>query len=246
MFNWFDLMRQAQTSAGMETLAQQYNLSGEQAQKAMAAFLPAFAMGLQQAATRSDPASLLQTMTADAYRNFWQIAGQTFSSQAQREGRRLLDQLFGSDETSRRIAHQAADYTGLGIDVMQQMLPIMAGIFAGGMYQMATAQAKALQALAPSESSSRRRQVADPWAELWAAWLGTGQAEARTARNPFEDYMASFIPKATEQRKEPQDAAPAPAPWESMMDVGREMQEQYLASLQAIFQDTRKPEKAKD
>jgi len=84
MFNWFDLMRQAQSSAGMETLAQQYNLSGEQAQRAMAAFLPAFVMGLQQATARDDPAGFLQTMTAEAYRNFWQAAGQTFSLQAQR------------------------------------------------------------------------------------------------------------------------------------------------------------------
>lgn len=246
MFNWFDLMRQAQTSAGVEALTRQYNLSGEQAQKAMAAFLPAFAMGLQQAAPRSDPGAFLQAMTADAYRNFWQAAGQSFSSQAQREGRRLLDQLFGSDEISRRIAHQAADYAGLGVDVMQQILPVMAGIFAGSMYQMATAQAKALQAPVPSEDSSRRRQAADPWTELWTAWLGSGRTETKTARNPFEDYMTSFIPKASEPRKEPQEAAPAPAPWESMMDAGREMQEQYLASLQAIFQDTRKPEKAKD
>lgn len=246
MFNWFDLMRQAQASAGIDALTRQYGLSGEQAQKAMAAFLPAFAMGLQQATPRNDPASFLQTMTEDAYRNFWQAAGQSFSSQAQREGRKLLDQLFGSDEISRRIAHQAADYAGLGVDVMQQILPIMAGIFAGGMYQVATAQAKTLQALAPSESSSRARQTSNPWTELWGAWLGMGQAGAGKVRNPFEDYMSSFLPKTGERKKEPQEPATPPDPWESMMDAGREMQEQYLASLQAIFQDTRKPEKAKD
>ena len=246
MFNWFDLMREAQTSAGIDALTRQYGLSGEQARKAMAAFLPAFAMGLQQATPQSDPARFLQTMTEDAYRNFWQVAGRSFSSQAQREGRKLLDQLFGSDEASRRIAHQAADYAGLGVDVMQQMLPIMAGIFAGGMYQMATAQAKALQALAPSEPSSRGQQTADPWAALWAAWLRTGQSEAGKAHNPFEAYMASFLPKTGGRKKETQEPAASLDPWESMMDAGREMQEQYLASLQAIFLDTRKPERTKD
>ena len=43
MFNWFDLMRHAQTSAALASLAQQFNLSGDQTQKTMAAFMPAFA-----------------------------------------------------------------------------------------------------------------------------------------------------------------------------------------------------------
>ena len=38
MFNWFDLVRQAQTSAGLDALAQQFHLAGDQTQKAMAAF----------------------------------------------------------------------------------------------------------------------------------------------------------------------------------------------------------------
>ena len=46
MFNWFDLMRQAQTQAGFETLARQFQLSGEQQQRTMAALMPAFVMGL--------------------------------------------------------------------------------------------------------------------------------------------------------------------------------------------------------
>ena len=49
MFNWFDLMRQAQASAALDALARQFNLSGDQTQRTMAAFMPAFAMGLQHA-----------------------------------------------------------------------------------------------------------------------------------------------------------------------------------------------------
>ena len=37
MFNWFDLMRQAQTSAAFSMMSRQYQLSGDQTQKAMAA-----------------------------------------------------------------------------------------------------------------------------------------------------------------------------------------------------------------
>jgi hypothetical protein len=62
MFNWFDLMRQAQTSAALDAIARQFNLSGDQPQRTMAAFMPAFAMGLQHAMSSSDPTRVLQSM----------------------------------------------------------------------------------------------------------------------------------------------------------------------------------------
>ena len=64
-------------------------------------------MGLQQAASPNDPDRPAHAiMMSSAYQNFWQGAGQSFSSQAQQEGRRMLDQLFGSDDVTRRVAHQ--------------------------------------------------------------------------------------------------------------------------------------------
>ena len=46
------------------------------------AALSAFAMGLQQAASPNDSAGLMQSMMSSAYQNFWQGAGQSFSSHA--------------------------------------------------------------------------------------------------------------------------------------------------------------------
>ncbi|MET0529149.1 MAG: DUF937 domain-containing protein, partial [Microvirga sp.] len=131
MLNWFDLMRQAQANAGFDALTRQFHLSGDQQQKAMAAFMPAFMMGLQHAMTSPDAARFLQSLMSGGYQTFWQAPGASFFPQAQKEGRVLLDQLFGSDEASRRVAHQAAAYAGIGADTMQQVLPLLAGIFAG-------------------------------------------------------------------------------------------------------------------
>ena len=91
MFNWFDLMRQAQTNAALATLAQQFNLSGDQAQKTMAAFMPAFAMGLQHnVANPNATMQLFQLMTGGPYRSFWESAAQAYTPQARKEGIRLL------------------------------------------------------------------------------------------------------------------------------------------------------------
>jgi hypothetical protein len=240
MFNWFDLMRQAQTHAAMDALARQFQLSGDEAQRTMAAFMPAFAMGLQNATASSDPARLFQSMMSGAYRNFWQTAGNPFTPQAQQEGRRLLDQLFGSDEVSRRVAHQAADYAGISTETMQQVLPLLAGIMAGGMSHWMTAHAQAVQSFAsPKDSAKDKPSGVSPWADLWTGWM-TATAPEKKLANPFEDMMAGVL-----QAQAPSPAekgAPASPSFDEMMEQGRELQLQYLASLQSIFSDAWKAE----
>jgi hypothetical protein len=244
MFNWFDLMRQAQTNAALASLAQQFNLSGDQTQKTMAAFMPAFAMGLQHATASSDPARLFQSMMSGAYQNFWQAAGNPFTPQAQQEGRRLLDQLFGSDEISRRVAHQAADYAGVSTETMQQLLPVLAGIMAGGMSHWMTAHAHAIQSMASSKDGAKDKPsgAVNPWADLWAGWT-TATAPEKKHANPFEDMMASVL-KAPPP-KAPEEEPPSSASFDDMMEKGREMQLQYLASLQSIFSDAWKTDPSK-
>jgi hypothetical protein len=248
MFNWFDLVQQAQTKAGLDALTRQFHLSGDQTQKAMAAFLPAFAMGLQHAAMTGDPARFVQSMTGGGYQNFWQAAARSFSPQAQQQGRTLLDQIFGSDQVSRRVAHQAADYAGVSADTMQQMLPLMAGILAGSMSQWMTAQAQAMGGLAadagqaPANQAAANPSAANPWADLWTGWMKAAQPDKKAPSNPFEDMMAAFVPPppAPEPPKPPSSPS-----WGEMMEQGREMQSQYLASLQSIFEEAWKAEPKK-
>jgi hypothetical protein len=228
MINWFDLMRQAQGGSGLDNLARQFNLSAPQTNAALAALMPAFAMGLQHAAT--DPAAmgrLFQAMTRGPYAAFFENASQAFTPQARREGEQLLDQLFGSDDVSRRVARQAASFSGVGVDVMQQMLPLIAGIVAGGLSRMAQSQGaaihSAMQSLQGQAASLPQGQTAaGPWADLWAPWLalvsGAGKTEPQRpdpAGQPFEDMMASFLkpPAAPAAAAEPPPPAP-PAPQE--------------------------------
>ncbi|NIX76683.1 DUF937 domain-containing protein [Microvirga terricola] len=245
MFNWFDLMQQAQESAGFGTLRRQFNLSDDQSRKAMAAFLPAFALGLQRSTDPNDPSRALQSMISDASRTFWQAAGQSFSTQAQREGRKLLDQLFGSDETSLRIAHQTADFVGLSIDLMQQMMPIMAGIMAGSMYQWMSAQARALQGAAGDAKAAHKEDANAPWVEFWDAWLNAMSPKEKPAQNPFEEATAAFFRPFGFAKPEQKNTAQPWAAWGEMMAAGQEMQQQYLTSLQSIFGEAGKTGKAK-
>src|SRR3712207_8831363 len=68
---------------------------------------------------RRPPRSTLFPYTT-LFRSFWQAAGNPFTPQAQQEGSKLLDQLFGSDEVSRRVARQAATYAGISADTRSE------------------------------------------------------------------------------------------------------------------------------
>ncbi|MBM6592682.1 DUF937 domain-containing protein [Microvirga pudoricolor] len=234
MFTWFDLMRQAQGSPDLDALARQFNLSTEQAQRAMAAFLPAFAMGVRQPAGLNDPMQMFRGLPGTPFTEFWSQAARAFTPQAHQAGKQVIDQLFGSDDTSRRVAHQAADFAGIGVETMQQMLPLMAGIFAGTLHQWMAAQGQMSQS-APSKPTSSKPSAPQPpdWAHLWDAWLGQASAgKGQAPATPFEAMMAPFMnpPSKPERGNSSAEA------WERMMGAGHEMQKQYLASLQGIFE----------
>jgi hypothetical protein len=255
MINWFDLMRQAQGGAGIENFSRQFGLTPQQTSAAIGALMPAFAMGLQRAAMNpATMAHLFQAMARGPFPAFWDSAARAFTPQARNEGEHLLDQVFGSDEVCRRVAHQAAAFSGVGVDIMQQMLPLLAGITAGGLTKMAMSQGAMFAGLgAPPQASGQTG--AGAWVDLWTQWMGIArptEPQPRAAANPYEEMMTSFLRAVAPPPQQAPESEPEPKPepaskeqtpsaggpfeaWGQMMEKGQEMQRQYLASLQTIL-----------
>ena len=59
------------------------------------------------------------------------------------DGNGILGHLFGSKDLSRAVASQAAQATGIGQNVLQQMLPAIAAMLMGGMFKQSTNQIQA-------------------------------------------------------------------------------------------------------
>jgi hypothetical protein len=264
MINWFDLMRQAQGGAGLDNMARQFGLSPEQAQLAVGALMPAFAMGLQR--NLMDPHAMMQffqLMNAGSYPNFFDSAAQAFSIQGRREGQAIVDKLFGSDEVTRRVAQQAAQFSGVGTEVLNQILPLAAAILAGGMFKIMKGQGAMLGSMAQAwrdaapEASAPPKESGNPWIDLWAAWMNGfsgGSApdkagrEAPPQERSFDDAMAGFLGTASRPETEKTGPQPQPDPmeaWGEMMEKGQEMQRQHLETLQAIFDSAWKRDPAK-
>lgn len=143
----FEMMANAQNGNGIEALSRQFGLSQEQTEAALQALLPAFSQGLKR--NVADPYGLGAFMTAMArgqHAAFFDNAAVAASPTGVDEGNAILGQLFGSKDLSRAVADQAARATGIGQNILAQMLPVIASMLMGGFIKQSTGQPGAQQA----------------------------------------------------------------------------------------------------
>lgn len=141
MASLYDMLANAQGGQGMEMLARQFGLSQQQTQAAVEALLPAFSQGLKRNA--SDPygiGAFVNAMATGQHAKYFDDAQNAFSPQGMAEGNGILGHLFGSKDLSRAVASQAAQATGVGQQVLQQMLPVIASMIMGGLFKQSTGQ----------------------------------------------------------------------------------------------------------
>lgn len=139
MLNLFDMLANAQNGNGVEALARQFGISQQQAQAAIQALLPAFSQGLKR--NTSDPygvGAFLSALSSGQHARYFDNAADALSPQGVAAGNDILGQLFGSKDLSRAVAAQAAQATGLGQQMLQQMLPAIAAMIMGGLYKQST------------------------------------------------------------------------------------------------------------
>lgn len=144
MLNLFDMLANAQNGNGVDALARQFGLSQQQAQAAVQALLPAFSQGLKR--NTADPygvGAFLSALSSGQHANYFDDAATAASPQGMAAGNDILGQLFGSKDLSRAVAAQAAQATGIGQQVLQQMLPAIAAMIMGGLFKQTTNQMQA-------------------------------------------------------------------------------------------------------
>lgn len=200
MLPLFDLMMQAQNGKGMEALARQFNLAQDQAATAVAALMPAFSAGFKrQSGNPFDFASLMQQAASGNYASYFEDLARTFTPQGMADGQAALSQIFGSQDVTRAVAEQASKFTGLGQDVLKQMMPALADTIMGGLIKQMTGQMgkPAANPFMPETMAALQQQwmqtmglapkKADPLAEQMKAMFD----------NPFTKAMQDmFTPKA--------------------------------------------------
>ncbi|MDB5557525.1 MAG: hypothetical protein JWQ36_459 [Enterovirga sp.] len=261
MVSLFDIVRQAQSGSAMSNMSRQFGLSPDQTQRAMEALLPAFTLAFQHSVQNPNTlAQLLDMMASGRYAPFFDMPGQF--GQAQPSGHEILDKLFGSPEASRQIAAQASMLTGIGSQVLQQMLPALAPVVMGGLSRYSTLEGmseflrnwsdwlRMLAAMQPAQPSRAAPASGTPfgaWSDLMGAMMGQGTSrpaprpDPQQAADPWSAFMQGFMKSVPPGASAPPPPAPPPSqpnPLEAlseMFQTGRDVQAQYLASLQAAL-----------
>lgn len=220
LFNFFDLMR-TDGGLGMDAAARQFGLSQADAQRAFAALMPAFALGMQRNA--ADPAG---------FANLMRMMSPPFAGAQppppQAQGGDAVHQLLGSAELTRRVAEQAAHWSGLSAQVLQQMMPIFAAAIVGSLAKFSDIM-RNQAASAPA--------AAEPYA-AWAEMMRNLMAQPNSAAAvsaPPSGASAKPAAETPSGAQSSQAAGGTDDAWAQAMASGRDAQAQYLASLQNIF-----------
>ncbi len=211
----FDMLSNAQNGNAFDQIAKQYGLSQQQVQEAVAALTPAFSQGLKRnAATPDDLGSFLSALASGNHAKYFEDAANALSPQGVQEGNGILGHLFGSKELSRAVAAQASQATGIGQDVLRQMLPALASMIMGGLFKQSTGQTQASaqsanplqqiieqmmkqggfgQAPRPEAPQPELNQFGNPFGKMLEGMLGGGAAQSPAGGNPlgriFEEMM---------------------------------------------------------
>jgi hypothetical protein len=238
MMTLFDMIAKAQNGEGLEALAKQFNLNHDEVQSAVTALLPAFSEGLKR--NTADPAgigSFLQALGSGGHARYFDDAAKAFAPGGVTDGNGILGHVFGSKDVSRAVASQAAAATGLGQDMLKQMLPVIAAMVMGGLFKQST------------------EQMSNPFGKMLENMMGgafgaNGGAQPKTPsgeQNPFQNPFGAGNPwgKMLEQMMQPNARAveqPQPEPQNplsavlgNMFETGHKTQDNYQKGVQSIF-----------
>lgn len=129
-----DIVHSAQGGQIIENLSHRFGLASWQTEAAVVALIPALSAGLQKAAERPDSLGPVIGAASDPQHQAAFESAELAHSQASVEGGgAIVDHLFGSASAAGQIAQLASRESNVRADILQQLLPVLASIVAGGL-----------------------------------------------------------------------------------------------------------------
>lgn len=130
----FDAILSAQGGLLVRQMGARAGVDADQAQAALQALLPALAgAASRNAAQPGGLEALLGALAGGRHGRYLDDPAVLCDDAATVEGNAILGHLLGSKDVSRELAARASAQTGLGADVLKQMLPLVATLLMGGL-----------------------------------------------------------------------------------------------------------------
>lgn len=133
--NILDAILSEQDGGAVQQLAARHGIDPRQAQSAISALLPGLTGALQSQVSQGGGGldGILGMLTSGAGQSYLNDPGQIGSDSAISDGNNILAQILGNKDASRALANQASAQTGLGPDLLKQILPVVASLAMGAM-----------------------------------------------------------------------------------------------------------------
>lgn len=186
-----EMMLQAQNGAIIDLVARQFDLTRDQTVAALQALMPAFSQGLKRsAATPEGFAPFVQALAGGDHVRYMNDMARAFTGSGTEEGNAILGHLFGSKELSRAVAEYAAHATGIGQETLKRMLPSLATLMMGGLYQQSTGQMRGSAGRGESASANPVADLMEQWTRLFDT---AARAPSASAFDPFDNPFARMM-----------------------------------------------------
>lgn len=113
-------------------MAQQFGLDESQAASAISNLLPALGQGLaRNASAQGGLENLLGALAGGNHQRYLEDPSILSQEETIKDGNGILGHILGSKDASRQVAMQAAQTTGIGVDILKKMLPMVATLAMG-------------------------------------------------------------------------------------------------------------------
>jgi len=129
-----DMLMNAGGGGAVQQMGQRFGLSEEQTGSALSQLVPAVMAGLQRNKSQEGGLdSLLGALNGGNHAQYIDNPEVLTQESTTADGNSILGHIFGTKEVSRAVAGRAAEQTGIGADVLKQMLPIVASMVMGSL-----------------------------------------------------------------------------------------------------------------
>jgi hypothetical protein len=144
MPNLYDILSDAQRGDAFTELGNEFGLTPQQTQAAVAALLPAISVGIKRATeTPEGLGNLLALMGSQPdLHAMYDDPQAAFTQQGRTAGNQVLSAMFGSPDASRAVTDQAQQLSGVTSSILKKLLPILAGMIISGLMRSRAGEAR--------------------------------------------------------------------------------------------------------
>lgn len=132
--NLLELLNDVGGNKSLDSLAGSLGLDSSKTGDLVGALAPALMDGLKkQAGSEGGLAGFTKALQTGNHQRYIDDPGLMGSEETRLDGNKILGHLLGSKETSRNVAAQAAESTGIDTGLIKKALPMIAGLAMGAM-----------------------------------------------------------------------------------------------------------------